>query len=306
MKKSLNYLTTGMAAACVLLSSQAFAEDAVTDALPVAYVEDVSPTQRINLSGKLRMLSQRIPAAACHYVAGIDPEGARALLASAEKEFHNILEGLEFGSAELGINGAEERRKTLAQLHELQKFWDPYEAAVDEVLAGNTDAAHTKSLITDSMAVLGSAKLLVSEISTQYSNPAEMTQSSAMVIDIAGRQRMLTQKMSKEACAAWSGMSETAAADLAGTMQMFDASLYALINGMPGAGIKKPTTAQIAEGLQVVYKDWTAVKDALTSISQGAKPAPEEAARIFQGLNKTMADMNKVVGMYAKAEKQEL
>lgn len=298
-----------MSAACVVLMSQsAFAasDTAKADIIPVAYIEDVSPTERINFSGKLRMLSQRVPSAACHLSAGIDPEGSRALLASAKTEFHDILKALEFGSAELNVNGAETRRKTLVKVHALKEQWAPYEASVDQLLAGNGDAAQIKTLLSDSMTVLGAAKLLVAEISAQYSNPAEMTQSSAMVIDIAGRQRMLTQKMAKEACAAWSGLSDTAAGDLAGTMKIFETSLSALINGMPEAGIKKPSNTTIAAGLTTVYQDWMSVKETLMEISTGTMPDSAEATRIFQGLNKTMVDMNKVVGMYTKAEKQEL
>ena len=46
--------------------------------------------------------------------------------------------------------------------------------------------------------------------------------SGFLAVCTAGRQRMLTQKMSKESCAAWSGLSSDA------TMQMFEASLTAL------------------------------------------------------------------------------
>ena len=307
MTKTNKILTAGLALACALMLPQASiaASDQTGGAsiIPAAFIEDVGSTERINFSGKLRMLSQRIPAAACHLANGVDTDGARALLTGAKTEFGTILNALEFGDEKLNVKGAETRRKTLAQIHDLRGKWEPFSATVDQVLAGNASDEDVKMVLKDSMSVLDSAKLLVSEISGQYSNPAEMTQAAAMVIDIAGRQRMLTQKMSKESCAAWSGFSPSAADDLAGTMQVFEASLKALTYGMPDAGIKVPPTAEIAEGLAVVNKDWNGVKDMLVSISAGNIPAPDAAADVFQRLNTTMADMNKVVGLYTAAEK---
>jgi hypothetical protein len=43
-------------------------------------------------------------------------------------------------------------------------------------------------------------KLLVSDLLAQYSNPNAMLQAIAMLVDISGRQRMLTQRMSKNFC----------------------------------------------------------------------------------------------------------
>lgn len=308
MKKSISLFAPALTAACVMFTAQAtFAQSANgADQLhQAAYIDDVGATERINFSGKLRMLSQRIPSAACNLAAGVDPDGARKLLAGATAEFAAILDALEFGNADMNVNGAEQDRKVIAQLHDLHSKFDPFANVVAQILDGDTSEANIKTVVTDSMAVLGSAKLLVSEISAEYANPAEMTQASAMVIDIAGRQRMLTQKMAKEACAANTGLSATAADDLAGTMQMFDTSLYALTNGMPAAGIKAPPTTAIVSGLATVNQDWNAVKDIVASVAAGGEMSADDATKLFQGLNQTMVNMNKVVGIYTKAEKQE-
>ena len=307
MKNPRSIIAPAVAAACVMFTSHAaFAQSSTAEGTVVnaAYIENLGPTERINYSGKLRMLSQRIPSAACHLAAGI--EGSREILEAAEHEFHDILAALEFGNSDMGIHGAETRKKTVMKIHDVHNVWDPYEKNVDEVLAGAVDDAHVSFLLTESMTVLGSAKLLVSEISGQYSNPAEMTQAGAMVVDISGRQRMLTQKMAKEACAAWSERSETAANDLAGTMQVFETSLTALIDGFPAAGIKRPPTKEIAAGLQVVRKDWAEVEAELASVAAGEKIDDAKAAHIFNTLNRTLVNMNKVVMMYAAAERIEL
>ena len=77
-------------------------------------IVETNAEQRINFSGKLRMLSQRIPSAACHLAKNIDPEGARNLLTGAVAEFEQIITALEFGADEqLNIIAPETRRRTL-------------------------------------------------------------------------------------------------------------------------------------------------------------------------------------------------
>ena len=82
---------------------------------------------------------------------------------------------------------------------------------------------------------------MVSEISGQYANQAELLQSDALAIDVAGRQRMLSQRMSKNVCLVGSGINVDAAkAELAATAQVFATSLFALRDGMVQAGINPP------------------------------------------------------------------
>ena len=79
-------------------------------------MKEENAEERINYSGKLRMLSQRIPSAACHLSRGIDVEGARALLRAAPAEFEQILTALEFGGdTELNIKHPETRRKSISK-----------------------------------------------------------------------------------------------------------------------------------------------------------------------------------------------
>jgi len=223
------------------------------------FVENVGGGERVNFSGKLRMLSQRIPAAACNLNAGIATEQSAALLEGAVAEFHTILAALEFGDESLGVIGAED------------------------------------------------TKLLVTEISGKYSNPVALMQSDAMAIDIAGRQRMLTQKISKELCFAQSGFNATPSLEaLSGTVNTFVVSLDALRNGMEQVGVKPAPNAEIEAGLDTVKADWEQISAYVETVAQGGTVDDATRAEIFLGLNKTMADMNKVVGMYTVASQQGL
>ena len=70
--------------ASAMLTNPVMAQDQqITEIQQTQMFEDVGAGARINLSGKLRMLSQRIPGAACYYEEGIktDDSGAMQLVA---------------------------------------------------------------------------------------------------------------------------------------------------------------------------------------------------------------------------------
>ena len=268
------------------------------------FLEDIGASERINLSGKLRMLSQRMPAAACYEHAGIVVEQSKAVLHDAKEEFDTIIDGLEFGNEDLNINGEESRRKTLAAIAAVHAAYDPLHTAFDDIEeTGGTDE-EVLLIAEHNMEVLEAAKLLVSEISGQYADPTALLQSDALVIDIAGRQRMLTQKISKEVCLITSDIYADASLEvLGGTINMFETSLNALQFGMEGAGIFAAPTDEIAAGLERVQADWAQVSGFVKEVAAGGTIDDEARAIVFTGLNTTMANMNAVVGLYSENSK---
>lgn len=266
--------------------------------------QDDSAEQRINLSGKLRMLSQRIPSAACHLAKGIDTEAATTLLLDASAEFDSILNALEKGDNGLNISKPEARKKTLAQISDLRGKWGPMKDAASALAEGSATEAQLNYIFSENMTVLGAAVGLVSELVKQYSNPNAVSQANLMLVDISGRQRMLTQKMSKESCIAGTDFATaTTLDDMNSTMQVFEASLEALKFGMPAVGINPPPNGAISAELDLVSQDWAAVKPLLINIGKGETLEKDKEAFKFQQLNKTMATMNTTVGLYVQAVK---
>lgn len=294
---------TGAAALTMVLATPTYAQSQPAGSAE-GFVQDVGGSQRINLSGKLRMLSQRIPAAACNLNAGVVPDESAAVLNAAFAEFEQILTGLEIGDTALGIIGAEERPRTLRVIQEVHAKLEPFETAMTDMVDGVPSDAAVAMLADSNMELLEIVKLLVSEISGQYANPAALLQSDAMAIDIAGRQRLLTQQTSKEICLILSDINAAASQEtLSGTINMFETSLDALQNGMRDAGLNPPPNDEIIQGLDQVHEEWFAVKDHLTAMVGGQALSDADRATVFTALNKTMADMNAVVGMYSEASK---
>ena len=268
------------------------------------FLEDIGAAERINFAGKLRMLSQRIPAAACNVYGEIDPTSSEPVLHAAIAEFDKILAALEVGDEDLGIVGVETRRKTLAAIEALRSHWLPVEEVVTEIENHQTTLEHVQFMADENMNILADAKLLVSEISGQYADPTALVQADALRIDIAGRQRMLTQKISKEVCFINAGINAEASLEvLGGTVNMFEVSLSALLNGMPEAGIGPAPTEEIEAQLTAVLNDWNAVKPHIDVVLAGGALDDAVRAEVFGGLNKTMGDMNVAVGMFAEESK---
>jgi hypothetical protein len=272
---------------------------ATADSSAAVLVEE-NAQERINLSGKLRMLSQRIPSAACYIERGIAADSARELLIGASNEFEAILNALEFGDTARNIQQPETHRRTLAGIAALRARWEPLHTAAQDVVSGNATDAERAYLFTENMEVLRVAQRLVEELVKQYSNPNAVTRASLMQIDISGRQRMLTQKMSKETCLLGTDYANAATlSDLEGTARIFDASLEALRFGMDSVGIMPPPNSAISDGLTGVEADWTQVEPMIASVVAGETLGEDELAEKFHRLNTTMANMNAVVGLYA-------
>jgi nitrate/nitrite-specific signal transduction histidine kinase len=271
---------------------------------PAQFVEDNGSSERIDFSGKLRMLSQRIVAASCFLQAGVETEASRDTLAAATAEFALITDALEFGNPDLGIIGIEERRKTLAGIAKLRELWAPISVLADKVEAGEGTVADISAIAEQSAPLLEIAKRLVVQISSQYANQTSVLQSDAIAIDLAGRQRMLSQRISKNICLIASGVNvEASRAELAGAAQIFENTLNALRFGLVEAAIQAPKTDDIADGLAVVAENLALMLPLIAEITAGNSLDSEQLGIVFLTANLMTGNMNKVVGLYSEASK---
>lgn len=310
LSKFKNFALSAIAALTLSTATQGIAQSG-TGTVPskdpislIQFLEDIGASERINMSGKLRMLSQQIPAAACNLHAGIAVEQSKTVLHAAKEKFDTIIAALEFGDENLGIIGQEGRHKTLAAIGSVHATYDPMHAAFNNIEETGGTEAEVLAMAEHNMGILLAAKVLISEISSQYTNPAALSQSDALMIDVAGRQRMLTQKISKEICFITSGIHADASIEVLGsTINMFETSLNALHFGMENAGISPAPTDEIVAGLERVQADWEEIGSLVKHIAMGGTIDDAERTVIFTGLNKTMGDMNTVVGLYVENAK---
>ncbi|MCD6527939.1 MAG: type IV pili methyl-accepting chemotaxis transducer N-terminal domain-containing protein [Desulfuromonas sp.] len=124
----------------------------------------------------------------------------------------------------------------------------------------------------------------------------------APVINIAGRQRMLTQKMSKEALAIAAGQNAAAyRQSLRETEALFDESLRALLSGDTQSGVPATSQTEILAQLQLVSGLWQDFRPNIQRIASDAVDSPTFTAALNHVLDNNVTllkQMNKAVGMY--------
>ena len=250
--------------------------------LPAAVQAGSDMGDTINVAGRQRMLTQKMSKEILLIASGIDVAGNLDNLKKTATLFDSSLIGLQdFGHGDIA-----------AQLQVVAGLWGTFHKHVAVVLAGNTSKDVLAKIAAENMPLLKNMNKAVQ----MYAKAAgsSMSQDLANTINVAGRQRMLTQKMSKEILSVALGIdAESNSANLKKTAELFDTTLK---------GLKDFGNAEIAAQLQVVSGLWNKFhahikagvsgnvsKDVLQSIATENMPL--------------LKNMNKAVQMYAKMAK---
>ncbi len=257
---------------------------------------------RVNLSNKLLMLTQVVASASCRIDAGISPDLALDELADARTQFNVILNGLEQGGPALGIPSAERSAVVLKSIASVREAWVPVDTAAQTLVSGDTDSGAAMAIAKSNLGLLESAQILASDISGKYSNPHELTQADAMALHIAGRQRMLGQRMAKEVCGIATGTAVLGTpSDLDTSLEMYNVSLNALRDGMEDAGVNPPPNDTIRAELEAVGTVWTETAPVLEALSEGDAASSDNVEAIADLSTKLMKDMGNIVTLYMLA-----
>ena len=131
------------------------------------------------------------------------------------------------------------------------------------------------------------------------------------IVNLAGKQRMLTQKMSKEAEAVYQGNMKAISA-MTASRDEFSKVLKGLVDGDSGAGILAPPNSEIADKLNKVVTLWKPFEAKVNQLESGARAAQGDVAKMkankqvseaiayVRGNNVTLLKtMNAAVGAWA-------
>ena len=278
----------------------ALATFAVLFAVNVFYVGNFlsssqNDTSIVNIAGRQRMLSQNMSKAA--FAVASDEAGAREALATIASEFGQNLTDLQSGNAERGI--APPPASVATQLDVVRALWEPFAVQVEIV---GVEDHHNHLFEEASDYILEQNVMLLVEMNKAVGLLAEQGWATPQAINIAGRQRMLSQKMSKEAFAIASG-DEASRDPLTATIAEFDANLADLIAGNAERNI--PTaTGEVATQLAIVRQLWTPFHEAAASVArESVGNRTFDNALTYVGANNIdlLTNSNKAVGLYAEA-----
>ena len=267
-------------------------------------IEDIGAAERIGAADALRTLAQQATASACFLAHGVEAEKSRAVLVAARQEFRRNYDAVAFGNIGMNIIGQEQRSDTLAVLKNIDTAWNDVDPLLQNILENPSDPIALQSVRSNSATLFDNTNKLVSQISGQYSNPAELIQRDAILIDLAGRQGKLTQEIANYACQIWEHDSSALAKDaLVNSMQAYEATLKALRHGLPELGLTPAPTKEIAQNLDGVLADWSETRPILDQmIASNSFPEASRAA-FYERMQNTSNQLDLLVKSYVNQAK---
>ena len=249
----------------------------------------------INLSGKERMLTQNMAKLALQSSLNIQGDRSRKELKKVADLYDKTLNGFKNGDKDLGLEPATDK-KVKEQITIVEKAWKPFYKAVNKIVEGkDKDGKALKYIVENNEKLLKLSNDLVEAYEASNTSVNYLEKARLHTVNVAGRQRMLTQKMTKEKLLILKGQNEYLP-KLAKTVELFDTSLTALIKGDKSQKITKPTNKKIVNQLKVVSKLWEELKP----LYKKEKNSPKELATIITKNEVLLKEMNAMVKMAEK------
>ncbi len=258
----------------------------------------------INLAGRQRMLTQKMSKEVFLIAKGIDKAENLKNLKKTMALFDRTLKGLINGDKKLGLAKTKDK-KIVAQLKKVQKMWNQFKKYVAKAAKGKIDKKLLLEVAKRNIPLLKEMNKAVKmyEALAKKGGKSALSPAMAKAINLAGRQRMLTQKMTKELLLISLNIEPKAnRKNLKKTVALFADTLKGLQKGSKKLGLPAPPNKAIAAQLKKVAKLWAKYLPVLKKAIKG-KISDKDlkfAAKINLPLLK---EMNKAVKLYEKAVK---
>ncbi len=244
----------------------------------------------INLAGKQRMLTQKMTKEALLSALGIDKQKNLEYLKKDMQLYDKTLRGFLYGDEELALPAAKSK-DVKKQIEAVMAVWKPFKERVEHFLKSQ-DVNDLSYLVANNEKLLKESHQLVQVFKKAYPTNNFLAEARKEIVDIAGRQRMLTQKMTKEKLLMMLGVDkEQNAKKLQQTVALFDNSLKDLINGNKAKKIVRPSNKELLAQLHKVKKLWQNLKP----LYEKEKLSAQELTLMVKGNLILLKEMDKAV-----------
>ncbi len=259
----------------------------------------------MNLSGRQRMLSQKMTKEALLATSGINAEENRKNLKETMNTFEKVLKGLRDGDASLNLPACENEEIT-TKLDKINLLFDEMIPLLSKVTEGGVlTPVELPVLAKLNLPILTTMDSTVKMFEQEAGKVLTKDPALALVINLAGKQRMLTQKMSKEALLMYLKIDMVSNSKmLRDTASLFDRTLKGLKDGDSELGLPISRDEGIISQLDLVGSFWSAVKPLVEKTSNMDNyVSKEEAAAVVELLSTILKEMDKAVKMYEALSK---
>lgn len=260
----------------------------------------------INLSGKQRMLSQKMSKEALLVALDINKQENLGNLKDTAVLFDKTLKGLRVGDASLKLP-ATSSPKILRNLDRVEKQWAEYYPIVQDIEAkGGASKDQISKIAAQNLPLLKQMNKTVGSYEKEAAaSGLKASPGLAATINLSGKQRMLTQKMSKEfLLIAYKHEVADNKLNLLETFTLFERTLQGLKVGDDSLGLPPTSDAAILSQLDQVSKLWSEIKPLFVSATSRDAVISSEQLNKLASLNlPLLKEMNKAVGMYEQLAK---
>jgi len=258
---------------------------------------DLVNRRKLVLAGQQRMLTQRIARAAIFRVLEVETAQHKRMLKRAHDSFDSSLQALKSGDAELELP-AETSEAALERIAEVERLWAEYGPLSKRMISAKTEQpGDSDAILVQNLPLLTASNDLVKVLVQEYGK-ASTEFGTAIAIDVAARQRMLTQKMAKEiGMVAMDFETEAARRQLAQTADLFVGAMGALMEGLPTITLPPPPPPILAK-LEEARALWSTYEITVRFVADTGVASNYELSAIAAQSDPLLTVMNEAVLMY--------
>jgi hypothetical protein len=261
----------------------------------------------INLSGKQRMLTQKMSKEMLLIAKGVDEVQNKENLGKTSALFDKTLKGLIHGDEDLKLVGTEDA-KIVEQLERVVMLWGIFKKNVDSILSGDTSRGILEKIAKENLPLLKNMNRAV-KMYEDYSKTLggeSLDARMAVTLNLSGKQRMLSQKMTKEVLLIANNIDpDKNKSELKKTTELFTKTLKGLQDGDNSLKLTGTKDPDISDQLKLVAELWEEYKSVLDKVISGeSSVVPEELLAKVAIMNlPLLREMNKAVKMYEESVK---
>jgi len=245
----------------------------------------------INLAGKQRMLTQKMSKEALLIIKGIEIEKNRVYLKETIAVFDKTLHALKDGNKTLNIPKTDDK-EILNLLTKEIKLWSLFKKFLNKIVVGKADKKTLKAVEIANMPLLQIMNKIVQLYEKEYN--ATLSPNLAKTINLAGRERMLIQKMTKELLLIANNIKSDAYLEsLHKDGKLFHSKLDNLMKDK--AIIKEQKLTKRVADIQALWSKYHEIIANTELSKKGVKEFNKEEKEIVEKMSKELMEMAKII-----------